>query len=306
MPPNSQRVVVEIPNEATERPAWTRVGIIALVGFVVGIAWPKIAGYQLGPAPPQDERHSAAPGSASAGDDPEASGSRASPVAAVPSGSSAAGKSAEPVQVQTVVVKGTDVFSCRDGKDKVADKCDRPDLDSLLVSRVQDLARCPSAAGLLGKLSIGFDVDFKRNRVQLLRGKTTTIPRTTIAGIWECAAKAIEGVSLEGMKHEQQRYTVFYAAHFFPPGRVIDGGAMAGALTVPEDSSAKAESNEAVIGTAQIVYDTVLVREEPKTGAIVARLVRGTRVELLRKQASWYKIKFNDREGWVYRGAIAQ
>jgi SH3-like domain-containing protein len=87
---------------------------------------------------------------------------------------------------------------------------------------------------------------------------------------------------------------------------VIDEASMAGAIEVPEDKGGKDESNEAVLGTAQVVYDTVLVRDEPKTGNVVARLVRGTRVQLLSKKGSWYKIKFNDREGWVYRGSIAQ
>jgi SH3-like domain-containing protein len=78
----------------------------------------------------------------------------------------------------------------------------------------------------------------------------------------------------------------------------------------PERDHRVAEGPEVVaaetMGSAQIVYDTVLVRDEPKTGKVIARLVRGTRVDLLSKKDSWYKIKFEEREGWVYRGAIAQ
>ena len=276
-------------------------GVIAAIGFVVGVAWPKLAGFELGPSPPEEDRRAAASGSAGPAEAPE-------PVASTPasSGSAVAGKAPEPVQVQTVVVKATEVLTCRDAKDKAQEKCDRPDFDTLLVPRLQNLARCPSAAGLSGKLSVGFDVDFKRNRIQVLRGKSTTIPRSTVAGIWDCASKELEGADLGGLKHEHARYTVFYAASFFPPGRVIDEASMAGAIEVPEDKGGKNESNEAVLGTAQVVYDTVLVRDEPKTGNVVARLVRGTRVQLLSKKGSWYRIKFNDREGWVYRGSIAQ
>ncbi len=302
MQPTPQRLVVQIPGEGRDRPVWTRVGVIAVLGFVIGIAWPKLAGFQLGPSPPDDDHRAAASGSAEA-DEAAPGASSAAPAA---SSAAVAAKGPEPVQVQTVVVKATDVLSCRDAKGKTVDKCDRPDFDTLLVPRMQELARCPSAAGLSGKLSIGFEFDFKRNRVQVVRGKTTTIPRSTVSGIWECATKAVSGAALEGMKHEHERYTVFYATNFYPPGHVIDDAALAGALEAPEDKGGKEETSEPILGTAQVVYDTVLVRDEPKTGNVVARLVRGTRVELLSRKGSWYRIKFNDREGWVYRGSIAQ
>lgn len=304
MQPTPQRLVVQIPGEGRDRPVWTRVSVIAVLGFVIGIAWPKLAGFQLGPSPPDDERHAAVAASGSA--EAEGVAPEASSAAAAASSAGPAGKAPEPVQVQTVVVKATEVLSCRDAKEKAIEKCDRPDFDALLVPRLQELARCPSAAGLSGKLSIGFDVDFKRNRVQVLRGKSTTIPRSTVSGIWECATKDVTGATVDAIKHEHERYTVFYTANFFPPGRVIDEASLAGALEAPEDKGGKEDTSEAILGTAQVVYDTVLVRDEPKTGNVVARLVRGTRVQLLSKKGSWYRIKFNDREGWVYRGSIAQ
>jgi SH3-like domain-containing protein len=46
------------------------------------------------------------------------------------------------------------------------------------------------------------------------------------------------------------------------------------------------------------------VRKEPKTGEVVARLVRGTRVKLTGKQNDWYKIDHRGKTGWVYRGAL--
>jgi hypothetical protein len=226
---------------------------------------------------------------------------------AAPAASASAEAGPKPVEVQTVIVKKTDVLSCRDKEGKPVDKCDRPDFDALLMPHVKELEKCPSAAGLAGKLSVGFEVDFGRDRIRVLRGKSTTIPHTTVAGIGSCADDGLKNAKLAGLKHDHVRYTVFYAAYFYPPGKMVDPG-MAG--DEPErdtrEGAAEAEQDTSTAGTAQVVYDTVLVRDEPKTGKVVARLVRGTSVELLSKQGSWYRIRFKDREGWVYRGAVAQ
>jgi hypothetical protein len=43
---------VEAPPGAADTPSWTRVGIIAAIGFIVGVAWPRLAGVRLGPSLP--------------------------------------------------------------------------------------------------------------------------------------------------------------------------------------------------------------------------------------------------------------
>src|SRR5271167_4738345 len=43
---------VEAPSGAADTPSWTRVGIIAAIGFIVGVAWPRLAGVRLGPSLP--------------------------------------------------------------------------------------------------------------------------------------------------------------------------------------------------------------------------------------------------------------
>jgi hypothetical protein len=43
---------VEAPAGAADTPSWTRVGVIAAIGFVVGVAWPRLAGVRLGPSLP--------------------------------------------------------------------------------------------------------------------------------------------------------------------------------------------------------------------------------------------------------------
>lgn len=293
------RPVVEVPARADDQPVWSRVGVIAAVGFVIGIAWPRLANVQLGPEPPASEM-AALVTSASA----EPVTSAPAPASAAPSAEPAP-EGPKPVVVQTVIVRRTPVLSCRDGKGKPQEDCDRPKLDSVLVPRLEQLAKCPSAMGLSGKLSVGFDVDFEKNRLRILRGKSTTLPQSTLAGIWECAGEGLDKLQIDGIEHKHGRYTVFYGAYFYPPGQVIDESRFEEGEGAP-DTTAPSVPEPTVIGTAQIVYDTVLVRDAPKTGKVVARLVRGTGVQILRKDGTWYRIRFVDREGWVYRGAIGQ
>ena len=37
-------LTVQIPGPAEDRPSWTKVGVIAAIGFLVGVAWPRLAG----------------------------------------------------------------------------------------------------------------------------------------------------------------------------------------------------------------------------------------------------------------------
>lgn len=316
----SDRPEVQVPDAKSDRPVWTKVGAVAVIGFVIGIAWPRLAGFQLGPTPPQEGKAGAQP--SASGQTPKSTQTQAgSGEAATQPASSAAPeqKAPTPVQVQTVVVKHTDVLSCRNADNKAVDNCDRPDLDVLLMPVIKNLEKCPASAGLAGKLSIGFDVDFQRNRVQTLQGKSTTIPTDSAKEIWTCVAKDLKQLRIGSMRHDYRRYTLFYSAFFYPPGKLVDadGGDDAPRrdtrTDVAEDTSsasqvaqAEQSAGQEPIGTATIVYDTALVRDEPKTGKVVARLVRGTRVQLLSRKDSWYRIRFEQREGWIYRGALAQ
>ncbi len=45
-------LTVHIPTRDDDHPSWMRVGIIAVVGFAIGVAWPKLAGVKLGPNAP--------------------------------------------------------------------------------------------------------------------------------------------------------------------------------------------------------------------------------------------------------------
>jgi hypothetical protein len=302
MAQQSERPAVQLPDPSADRPVWARVGVIATVGFALGIVWPRLAGVRLGPSPPEDGRAAMA-----------ASASAAAVSSAAASAQAAAGSASAPARpapiLGTVVVKPGKVTSCRTKKGKTPEDCGATTFDQLALPRFRGLSGCGAAIGQSGKLSVGFDIDFTHNRLRLIRGKSTTLPEVVAKGIWQCVESEFQKVTLDEVTHDHARYTIFYALGFYSAGKGPAAEADAASEKPDkgegEDKKTK-EPKEPATGTAQVVYDTVLVREEPKDGKVVGRLVRGTRVELLSQRGGWCRIRFGDREGWVYRGSIAQ
>jgi len=71
VPPMAQRSAdgvptVQVPSPAADTPSWTRVGVIAALGFIAGVAWPRLAGVRLGPSLPDGASSPAVAMSASA------------------------------------------------------------------------------------------------------------------------------------------------------------------------------------------------------------------------------------------------
>src|ERR1700689_3024999 len=58
-------LAVQVPSPASDRPSWLGVGAIAAAGFLIGVAWARLAGVRPGPSVPE-----AASASASAGEPP--------------------------------------------------------------------------------------------------------------------------------------------------------------------------------------------------------------------------------------------
>ena len=129
--------------------------------------------------------------------------------------------------------------------------------------------------------------------------------------------------------HEHQRYTVAYSAIFAPgaaKGSDDDKVASKGdkdrsersAKEAPDEKEEKSEPAPAPVkadkpdlasGEAQVAWEVALVRDTPKTGGLVARLPRGSKVKVGSSKDGWFQIKFGEgyaHEGWVYRGAIGR
>jgi hypothetical protein len=295
-------LTVEIPRPAEEQPAWSRVGVIALVGFGLGMAWPRITGVQIGPSVPGDARPTAETAA------PAAQPPGAAPAAA-PGGAAAAPEAASKNE-QLVVVGPGSIARCSDKKDKKVDDCGELQFDPIALPKLKELARCPSALGLEGKLTIGFELNFEKKEVQVVKGKKkTTLPSSTVNGILQCAAREFSSIALDEIPHKYRRYSLVYTATFHPPGKHPEAaptgeGEGAGEGGEGGEAAGTTTSESAASGSAMISWDTALVRKEPKTGEVVARLVRGTRVKLNGRQNDWYKIEHRGKVGWVYRGAI--
>ncbi|EYF02025.1 SH3 domain-containing protein [Chondromyces apiculatus] len=290
-------LVVSIPRPSDEQPVWSKVGIVALIGFVVGVAWPRVFGVRIGPGVPGEGRSEAEAAATAAPAAP-------APVDTAALAAPAPAPDAAEKNTQLVVIAPGTVTRCADKKNKKVDECDDLRFDPIALPKLNELSECPSAVGLEGKLTIGIDLNFEKKELQVVAGKKkSSLPSSTVNGILQCAARELNTVSLDAIAHKHPRYSLAYNATFYPPGK-HPGDAKTG--EGGEGSEAGSPGNDGANGTADIAWDTALVRSEPKSGDVVLRLVRGTRVKLIEKRDDWYKIDHRGKSGWVFRGAIGQ
>lgn len=297
---------VDIPNAKQDRALTSKVGLVAVVGFGLGILWPRLVGYNVGPD---------LPGGGSGGVT-TASGASASasakPAAARPSGEAMASPSGSPSEAateepsadagpsnrETVVVGDGKVESCKGKKGDKTEDCGKLSFDKIAKTRLAELARCPAAIGLEGKMTLAITVNFERNDITVdNERKKSGLPSDTVRGVLVCAGKELKGVELEKIPHTHQRYSLSYEVSFYPPGKAPNGDEPAKGDDAQEEKS---------LGRATVTQDRALVREAPKTGKVVVRLVQGTRVKLVEQQGDWYKIESSKGKGWVYRQAIGK
>jgi hypothetical protein len=188
--------------------------------------------------------------------------------------------------------------------------------DAIAQPRLRKLAACPAAVGASGKLSVVFNIDFPLNKVSVEIGKSSTV--ANVEGFGSCVRPAFQGVSLGALDHQNPRYAIFYSLIFGPKdaaGSASLAGASSptlaqspsgGALTGATGASGAASSED---GTAQVVWEVAIVRDAPRTGQVLARLPRGTKVSLGSGQDGWFRVKYGSdlsSEGWVHRGSIGR
>jgi hypothetical protein len=288
---------VEIPTPTSTPLRIGRVGIIAVVGFAIGVAWPRLAGVRLVPELPQAAASSSQDLSGAPEEPPKATKTTA------PASARAPAPTADTVAtgVQPPVVGEAQVTSCRDaGGGKIAN-CDAVDFDRVARSRLSSLDDCEGAKKISGTLSLGFELDFTTERVtRVTTGKTTTLDDAALATLLGCYRQSFSKVTLAGIPHEHQRYTIFYRIE------LKAASAEAGEAAVAPSSSAPVNVTPAS-GVATVSWDTALVRAAPeRESKVVARLLSGTRVGVTGRSGDWYRVKYDakGREGWVFRTSI--
>ncbi len=328
---------VEVPSPDRDSPGWVKVGVIAAVGFVIGVAWPRVMGVKLGPNAPGEAAAAAASAAASAKaagrapEAPPASVNAKSVVAGAPSSFASAATSATSATVpagppQVSVQRGS-VIACKttDGESKKGKECGTlAGLDNVVPPHLRKLATCSAAEGQTGKLSFVATAAFPSGGLSWDVGKSSTVGN--IEGITNCLKTHFSGVTATGIAHEHNRYTVAYNVTFAPPlessSSKTDKIAKDGTMPSPDadknakdgsdksDKSDKADAPPAAAGSeASVGWEVALVRDVPKTGGVVARLPRGTKVKLGAIKDGWYAIKYGDgfaSDGFVYRGAIGR
>jgi hypothetical protein len=292
---------VHIPRPEADRPSWVRIGVIAVIGFAVGIAWPRIAGVRLGPSAPKEASvpaESAAPITSSV---PIAS---AAPVASVAPVVSAPPPVAAPPIV--TVTRGTLVSCKTDAGESLKGKdCGKlTGFDSIAQARIRKIAASPAAQDNEGKLTVLVTLDFGTNKVVYVDvPKSSTVKNPE--AFKSLLTSQFQGVSLGTVDHDQPRVTMSYAATLAP----ASGSASAPSAQNTGTATPAATPVAADDGAATIVWDVAIVRDAPHTGAVVARLPRGTKVKLGDNTGGWFKIKYGNgfaSDGFVYRGAVGK
>jgi hypothetical protein len=276
-----------------------RIGIIAAVGFAIGIAWPRLAGVKLVPSVPVPAAAEASAreltGAPVETKPPEAEALPPAPSAAAP----------DKPPAERVLVSDVQVASCRNEHGKRVQSCDRVDFDRVAREHLRELSTCPGTEDGAGVLSLGFDLDFEGDKIKNIQsGKSTSLEQDNVDRLLGCARENFAKVSLAGIAHEQATYTLFYRIELLAPA---GGSAKPGQGEPAGASSAGADDGSPASGRATVSWDVALVRSAPaRDGEVRARVLAGTRVVVTGKNGDWFRIKYDAKgnQGWVYRTAI--
>ena len=289
-----QPLKIEVPSPKQESLRFGRVGLIVSAGFAIGIIWPRVAGFKLVPSVPSQPAESSsadltgAPGQAKA----------AAPVEAPPPPEPEP-KASGAAPFDRLRISEPQFLACRQNGKKSKDECDHIEFDRLARPHIQALASCAGADKLLGVLSLGFDLDFTSQAVKNVKsGKSTSFSESQTETLIECEKKEFANVSLVGIAHKHEAYSIFYKVEFEKSEEKTEA-AEAGDV-------APADVTEAS-GHATVAWDVALARSSAsRDGAVVARVLQGTRISVTGRRGDWYRIKYDVKGsvGWVYRTAI--
>lgn len=290
-----QPLKIEVPDQKQETLRFGRVGLIVTAGFVIGILWPRLAGFKLVPSvPSQPAESSSADLTGAPGD---VKGPSAPQVPAEPEPAAA-----EPAaNADRLQISEPQFLACKVNGKKRKDECDHVEFDRLVRPHIQALSACAGAQNLVGSLSLGFDLDFEAQTIKGVKsGKSSTLSQADSDALLACEKKELANVSLVGIAHKYDAYSVFYRVEFLKADAEKSGE---GALP----SSAPPTDVTEASGHATVAWDVALVRSSAsRDGPVVARVLQGTRVAVTGRRGDWYRIKYDVKGnvGWVYRTAI--
>jgi hypothetical protein len=252
------------------------VGNIALVGFLIGVAWPRLAGVSLVPAAPVED------------DVPALSDEEEHALDAEPAESEVIELTPE----DRLSIGPAQVTSCQDAEGKKVTSCDTPDMDSIVHPHLIALLGCPAATGVFGTLSLGFEVDFGADKVtDATSGRSTDLPESTTKEILRCADKELSSIKVSEIPRDYEKYQVYYSLEFKPPE------------VAAEEKTAVTPAS----GQATVQWRSAQVRKEADQSADVqARLLAGARVVVTGRMGEWYRVKYDakGREGWIHGAAL--
>jgi hypothetical protein len=265
-----------------------QIGVIAVVCFAVGVLWPTLSGVTLVPEVPTKKQPSA-PKAEPKPARPETS----DPQKGVPAAAMVPLAPKKSAEARAEVEKSL-VVNCRDDEDRRLSECDTPGFDAIATDRLRALAACSTAAGADGVLSIGFELDFSKEKItKISSGKSSTVDGDTAERLVECAKREFMSATLRGVEHTHARYLIFYMVRLHPPGAVIESAADDPAVTAS--------------GSATVIWNSARIRSQPEDGEVKTRLLYGTKVVVTARQGDWYRIRYDNQgnEGWVHKNALA-
>ena len=307
-------LTVHVPSPPEDRPSWWGVAAIAVVGFAVGVAWPRLAGVRLGPSVPDGTSASAsaappalagapsaavAPPAVAAAMPAPAGGPQASQATGAPASTPSTPPATAAAGAARVIVPHGSVFACKNagGDSLKGAECGAlpPALDRLVQPRLRKLADCPEAAGSSGVLHLVVRADFAHDALTVDLGRDKGL--ATATPLLACAKSALGSASLQGIAHDNARYSVAYPVTFGGPPATSPAAEIAAPAPAAD-------------GSAQVEWEVAIVRDAPHTtGKVLARLQHGTALRVGSPKDGWYPVKYGDgfsSDGWVYRGAIGR
>ncbi len=260
--------------------------MIAAVCFAIGVLWPTLSGVSLVPTVPTKEQK--APKAK-----PKPSHAEMAPTSEVPVAAMVP-QAPEKTTAPRAEIEKSLVVNCRDDKDRRLSECDKPAFDDVAVDRLRALATCPEAKDADGVLSIGFELDFEKEKItKISSGKSSTVTDSTAQALLDCAKKEFLSATLRGVEHTHARYLIFYMVKLLPPGAVV--------VEEPEEKAVGAS------GSATVIWNSARIRSQPEEGKVRGQLLYGTKVVVVGRKGDWYKVRYDAKgsEGWIHKNALA-